>query len=402
MGCYDTFLSRSLFRSILLLYNKAMIHTVKIIFSLLILLCSFHLFSAENIYADGTVKILNLQGSDGFDGENGKNAYPPDCSSGNIIQGRKGDNGSDGENGSDGLDAKIIFSAYEDLKNITLDQTGGMGGAGGQGGLGSFGCNGGLFGAIGENGVDGDAGNFGKIYLIPASSNYKKEQVSKVILLSDFYKTPLIFTKNIWDAFEGAKELFHKNSKISNQYYTFNHTESYTINLKWPERYSLDQYSSAKIAIALKDNKIVLNSLNGPIFDYGIIIDGNNITIEIDNVVSETSLTHLSLGKLRRYGEELYLEVKEKYNPYIHVDTKFVVSLIAINEDTGKSENLGHFAIDRSIVNKDERDFILNIGMLNFPSKYKRINTKLKIHVSVYRKTRGQTRILSLRGLFRI
>jgi len=201
-----------------------MIHIVKIFLSLLVLFTAASSLSAENIFADGTTKVLNLQGSDGFNGEDGKNAYPPDCSSGNRIQGRKGDNGTDGENGSDGLDAKITFSSIEDLKNITLDQRGGIGGAGGQGGLGSFGCNGGLFGAIGDNGIDGDTGNFGKIYLIPVSANYKKEQVSKVLLLKDFNDRPLVFTKNIWDASEGAQDLFHRDFKISNQYYIFNYT----------------------------------------------------------------------------------------------------------------------------------------------------------------------------------
>ncbi len=356
----------------------------------------------EVIVADGLFQQWDLRGADGHNGVDGKNAYAPDCSGINILAGRDGEDGSDGEEGRHGADAFILFDNYKDLKKITINQAGGVGGSPGRGGEGSHGCNGGEPGLVGHSGSPGGDGDFGRIHLIDSSTPFVKDDLSTVLVLGEFKNKPIIFHKNYWHKIDGAKDLFAQDSNIKDQYYTLDHHSEVKVVLKWESELPIYDFYETKLGIALQGDKVVLNSISGAIFNYVICYESDQVVIEIRTVIYEYHFKNLRLGKMRSSGESLNLEVKEKYTPTINIETSFIVTLFEMDEVNQKEKIIGYYSIPESLVKKRGKSFFIEIGRLNFPYKYKKLGAKLKVHVSVYRKSGGQNRIISLRGLFKI
>lgn len=358
--------------------------------------------SALNITAhENTIKLYNLTGANGLDGRDGKNAYPIDCLGGSV-DGRDGEDGSNGERGENGKNAVVVFDSFYDLKNVILVQRGGRGGQGGKGGLGTIGCENGKPGRIGADGLDGDDGQYGKIYLRPKSEKIALENPAKVISINEFNSAPIYLAKHNWIRLKGAKELFHPKSDILDYYFMYEDTTEYKVTLKWSSNNSIFSFSKTKLALTIVNGELNVNNYSGGVLDFVIHKNEYGFELEVLRSFDESQFKNLTLGKLRSQGEKLTLEVKEKYRPFVDVKTKFVISLYAIDESANKSKFVGQFEIKRDLIEFKDNIFYINIGSLNFPPKYKRKGQKLRLHVSIYREARNQTRSFGIRGLFRI
>ncbi len=345
----------------------------------------------------------DLRGEDGNPGARGQDGYELLCRGlSDTRQGRDGQDGRDGEDGRPGEDIYIIYDQLSDLANIKLNQQGGQGGPGGPGGKGSKGCNGSLAGTNGVSGRRGAPGAKGRVFLIHREDQYEKDNTTEVVSVSSLKNSPLILSENIWIPEGNAKGLFHPDSIISNKYYTYSKRKEYRVSLLGHANLNFDQLDRIKLALILKNGKLLLNSINGPILDYGIHYLNNQIIIEIKNFISESILGNLRLGKIRSQNEQLYLEVKEKYPFGNKYQTSFVVSLFYLDPQTKKEKSIGYFQVTEKDWAKEDKKYKLFLGRLNFSDFYKQKGTKLRIHVSVYRMYQGQTRIISLRGIFKI
>ena len=170
----------------------------------------------------------------------------------------------------------------------------------------------------------------------------------------------------------------------------------------WLARTPIGRFLNTKLALSIKNGSLEVTSYRGAIIDFKILRDGNTFYFQVLSATSELEFKNLSFGKLRDSGEDLILEVKEKYRPRVHVDTRFVISLYNRADGTNVDVFIGQFPIDESNVIFQNGVFYLLIGNLNFPAKYKKYNTKLRIHLSIYREAIRQTRVLGIKGLFRI
>lgn len=359
-------------------------------------------FTPVEIFANGENQYFDLSGRDGFDGKHGLDAYSLDCSDGLTRRGRVGESGDNGEDGESGRSAIVYFESLQSLDNILLNQSGGLGGNGGDGGLGTFGCNGGAIGQPGTDGVDGEIGRFGQLFLVKKNQFIERRNTARVISLGEFNETSLELSEHLWTEVFGAKNLFHKDSIIGESYSLFDHTEHYTINLDWRAENPIWMFFKTKLALSIRGGELSVSSYSGAVIDYRVTRIGNSFTITVLDAIHELALKNLSLGKLRGSGEDLSIEVKEKYKPRVMLTTKFVISIYHNIESTGKDVYIGSYPIDEADVTFQDGCFDIKFGHLNFPSKYKKINTKLRIHLSIYREANRQTRVLGIKGLFKI
>jgi hypothetical protein len=358
--------------------------------------------SPVRIDGDGLVKRFDLSGRDGFDGKSGIDAYSTDCSENIRSAGRDGEDGQNGEKGENGRDAIVFYSDLAALNQISLNQRGGLGGDPGLGGRGSIGCNGGISGLDGEDGKPGRQGDKGQVFLVNKEVDFEAESASRLITLGDLAKKPQTLKKHYWTKNYGARAIFKKNSNISNTFYTYNFTESYKVELVWRSDLLFENYAQTRVAISLVDGELDLQNYRGAILDYKITKVGTTFYLEVVDANSEYELKNLTFGKMRNSGEELTLEIKEKYKPGFSVDTRFIISIYAYDESTRQDHFLGQFALPSYLVRKDFRKYTLSIGKLNFAPEYKRKGVKIKTLFSIYRKARMQTRVLALSGIFRI
>ena len=361
-------------------------------------------FGPVEIYANGEYQALNLKGSDGLRGRDGKHAYPLDCEDGLYRVGRNGEAGGDGEAGEPGRSVFVHYEKLADLKLIQLDQRGGEGGEPGLPGNGSTGCNGGPAGQLGPLGSKGDNGQFGRVFLIPNNSLLTKDNTGEVLNLGELHFETLYLTRHSWLEQDGTKELFHPKSYVYPKYFVYDDTIEYSINLKWSAYSDIDRFYKTKMALSIRDGDLELTVYSGAVLDYNIHRKGNHFTIEVLRAYDEDEFKNLSLGKMRGSGEDLLLEVKEKHRPGVSVHTRFIITLYDRKlTPSGVQESvIGSFPIAEDQVLFQERKFYLMIGNLNFPAKYKKQGTKLRVHLNVYREAHRQTRVLGIKGLFKI
>ena len=359
-------------------------------------------FTPQYIWTNSELQSFDLSGRDGFPGKDGADAFAMDCAPGILLAGRSGEDGRDGEKGENGRDVLIQFDNFSELKLIHLNQSPGKGGSGGKGGLGGQGCNGGDDGPDGIAGLNGSDGFFGRIFLAPKKYKLSKEKTSSLVTLKDLATTELILTRHIWAKLKGAKKLFHSGSQIDNDFYFYEKTNESKIYFNWNSDKEFENYQKTKVAIKLTDRGLEVNSYSGAILVYTIKQIGNDFYLDVLDAKSELQLKNLSLGKIRKSGEKLTLEVKEKYNPGFNIKTDFVISIYEFDDLTRQQYFIGQFALKKSQIVRKDKVFYLKVGELNFPPEFKRTNVKLQIHLSIYRKARMQTRVLTLKGIFRI
>jgi hypothetical protein len=379
---------------------------IKSIFSLILVFLSLNSFALGPVQIMATTleQTFDLSGEDGFDGRDGANAYPADCSDGRIRNGRNGEDGGNGEAGDNGRDALIYFKSINDLKKLTIFQAGGLGGLPGKAGLGAEGCNGGNSGVSGQNGVAGRDGNFGKLFLIEESIVFEKANSTRVISLGDFHAENITLSRHIWTKVVGAKNLLNVKSYVADEYYLYDKTVDYSIQFVWSATSPIENFTNTRLALTVKNDQLQVTSYSGAIIDYKVKRKGNDFVFEVVNAISELEFKNLTFGKIRGEGEDLVLEVKEKYRPSVKIKTKFVLSLYHRVESSDGFHDvfIGQFPVSGENLMFEDGVFYLMIGSLNFPSKYKKHDTKLRIHMSIYREVKNQTRVHGIKGLFRI
>ncbi|MAX66831.1 MAG: hypothetical protein QF441_05995 [Bacteriovoracaceae bacterium] len=353
-------------------------------------------FGPVEIYSSDFESVYDLSGRNGFPGRDGADAYPADCSDGQTRQGRSGEDGNDGEPGENGRDALVYYDDLSELSKLIIDQSGGRGGAPGRGGEGAPGCHGGEHGESGEDGVYGKNGTYGRLFLIPNHQSLEKANTTSVVTLAELVREGLSLGENIWSSRQGAKKLFHPRSRIRDQYYIYKDRITYQVKVVWSASSSYTKFHDTKLALSVKDGQLRVISYRGAIIDYRVKKRGETFYFEVFNVIDELEVKNLYLAKLRAQGEDLTLEVKERFIPNFKVETTFVISL------NSQGQTIGSFPIDQDLIEKRGKTFYLNIGKLNFPSHLKKHGTRLTINLSIYRKAKEQTRVLSLRGVYRI
>jgi hypothetical protein len=137
------------------------------------------------------------------------------------------------------------------------------------------------------------------------------------------------------------------------------------------------------------------------VLNYRVIKEDNTYIIEVLEVTDENQFHSLSFGKMRNSDEKLLVEVVEKYKPRLTIETSFAASIYRVKSNK-EDELIGQYQIKPKNVYQVDGVFYLEIGKLNFPAIYKLRGNKLRIHLSIYRKALGQTRIVTLKGLFKI
>lgn len=379
---------------------------IKNILSIILVLFSLSTYALGpvQIMAGSEPQSFDLSGRDGFDGRNGADAYPADCQDGRTRNGRNGEDGGDGEVGENGRDAFIYFEAINDLKNITILQSGGHGGSPGIAGMGALGCNGGDPGQPGVDGTKGRNGKYGQLFLVENSISFEKANSTRVISLGDFQAENVTLSRHLWTKVIGAKSLLNRKSDVANEYFLYDKTVDYSIHFVWSASTPIGNFTNTKLALTVKNDKLQVTSYSGAIIDYRITRKGNDFIFEIVNAISELEFKNLSFGKLRNHGEDLVLEVKEKYRPSVKINTRFVISLYHRVESLEGNQDvfIGQFPISENDLMFEDGVFYIMIGALNFPSKYKKHDTKLRVHLSIYREANKQTRVHGIKGLFRI
>lgn len=356
----------------------------------------------QTIYASEDKQLFDLSGNHGQDGMDGRAAEEIYCADSKPRVGLDGEDGHDGEAGFNGNDAYVYYRELRDLKNITLYQSGGLGGKPGIGAQGSYGCNGGAHGARGSDGHFGVSGEYGRIFLFKEGFQIDEVRNSQVISLIDLYKSPITLGQHIWKKLDGAKTLFSPNSDILNSYYKYDSTKTYQVKLEWGVDSFISNFKSTKLAISVKKGQLRINNYKGAVLDYNVSLRGNTFVVRILRATAEGALRSLSFGKLRKSHEKLTLEVIEKFTPTKNVKTRFIISLFNMNRGSGYGELIGQYAIKPKHIIFENKIFYLNIGSLNFPAVFKIRGSKLRIHMSIYRKMKKQTRVFSIKGLFRI
>ena len=373
---------------------------------LLTLFLSFNLYAetSQHYYeytASSEPVYLNLMGKDGFIGLDGADAYPIDCKEGEVLNGRDGEDGQNGEPGENGQDILITYSDLSLLKNISLNQAGGKGSAGGQGGAGSAGCFGGKHGEAGKAGLKGHDGSLGHIYLVPDDIQFETEETTQVLSVFEFVRSDVILTEHFWNISSGAKELFAKDSIISDYYYSYKHSKKYYVSINWQASKPIEDFSKTKMAMTIRDEKLDVSVYSGGVLDYYVVRSEDHFELIIYDALLSNQLEALSLGKFKRSGENLTLVVKEKYRPRVSIDTRFVISIYEYISGT-EHRYIGQYEIPDKLVEHIDRNFYLNVGRLNFSPVYKRRKQKLFIYLSIYRKIQDQTRVFGLKGEFKI
>jgi hypothetical protein len=378
------------------------LNTLLILLSFIVSTEIFANVNTEYIYAEGTDLYYNFSGNDGLDGIDGNDAESIYCADSRSRNGLDGEDGHNGEDGFDGKDAHVYYRNLEDLKKITLIQNGGKGGLPGAGGRGSFGCNHGASGLEGSAGTFGNIGNYGNIYLLENDFQIQSIRSSSVISLLDLYHEPILLGRHNWMSSLGAKKLFNSNSNISDKYFLYESTEMFEVKLKWSSSTLIQGLKNTKLAISLVGDQLRISNYRGAVLDYKVTLSGNVYTVEVFNATSELEFKNLSFGKIRDSHEKLTLEVKEKYRPRMAIETKFIITLYEVTESNYSGELIGQFPIKDKHISFINDTFVLEIGKLNFSSIFKHQGKKLRIHLSIYRKAKMQTRVLSLKGLFKI
>ena len=136
--------------------------------------------------------------------------------------------GEDGQDGQNGSSAFVYYSNIEDLKNVKLDMSGGQGGISGRNGS-SYNCD--SYNSY-TRARDGNRGQFGSISLIHKDTLLLKKKTSNNIDLLTSHGTKLSFFSHSWEKMIGAKELFHNQSNIRNDYSIFKETISTNISIE--------------------------------------------------------------------------------------------------------------------------------------------------------------------------
>ena len=376
----------------------------KLLFIFIIVFCyQFVAFGQTSfILANGNPEFLNYSGNDGVNGANGRDAESIFCLDSLVRNGLDGEDGAHGEPGFNGKDAYIYYSNLIDLKKITLIQHGGLGGQAGAGGRGSAGCNGGDYGDDGNDGVGGSDGKYGNIYLLEKGFEFESVRSSRVVSLLDIYYGNVQLGRHNWIKSLGAKALFNKNSNIKDEFFLYKSTDIFNIKMKWSNNQLITGFDNTRIALALVNGELSIRSYSGAVLDYSISKEENSFVIEVFKATDENELKSLDFGRLRYSDDKLQLEVKEKYRPEIQLKTSFIITVYKVLNSSGRGRLVGQFNVRDKLVKYINNSFFLDIGQLNFPAVYKVNGTKLRIHLSVYRESRNQTRVLSLTGLFKI
>ena len=384
---------------IISLYPSDMIYK-SLIFILVFVLTQLA-FGGEAIFANNQKQVIDLSGNDGIDGTDGRDAEQILCIGSEVRDGLDGEDGANGEPGFDGDNAFVHYDSLDSLKSITLIQNGGLGGRPGIGGEGSFGCNGGATGEKGLTGLHGEHGKYGKIYLIKNGTHIQNVRNSRVVSLVDLFYSPIVIGEHHWIKSLGAKDLFNPKSNIRDEYFLYDYTDQFTIKVKWANQDLISNYTKTRLAVSIKDGDLSIQNYTGAVLNYRVIKEDNTYIIEVLEVTDENQFHSLSFGKMRNSDEKLLVEVVEKYKPRLTIETSFAASIYRVKSNK-EDELIGQYQIKPKNVYQVDGVFYLEIGKLNFPAIYKLRGNKLRIHLSIYRKALGQTRIVTLKGLFKI
>lgn len=128
--------------------------------------------------------------------------------------------GEDGGNGYSGEDIVIYFSNQLHLQNVKLDMSGGVGGTAGRNGS-FYNCD---DYPTYTRARDGQRGQHGHISLVLRSSQLEKEVKLNEVSLLNANGSSLTFSGHLWLQESGARELFHKESNIRDEYRLFDRT----------------------------------------------------------------------------------------------------------------------------------------------------------------------------------
>lgn len=373
---------------------------------LIVLIFIFSLPSLANdwvvIQPTESFSRYDLRGQDGHDGQAGKDAYQSNCADAQTSAGIDGEDGFPGEDGADGSSVFIPVKDFTLLSNIKLNLAGGVAGKGGAGGKGAEGCHGGLDGFDGLTGEDGKNGRTGEVYLYTSTQKLLEVDSTKIVTLGELNETPINLSFYQWERLQGARELFYPGSVINEHYYRFIGVVKKRVKLSWQNSISLNEVAGTKLALTLSKHGLQVTTYSGAMIVYRVKERESQVTLIIDRVVKPSAIRNLELGRLRSYGNNTLLEVRENFSVATRLDTDFSLVIAKIDERTGREITVGNVRVPARYVRFDDDLFRIYIGRLNYPARYKRRGTKLKLYLQVNRSSFSQQRSFMLSGIFRI
>ena len=321
-------------------------------------------------YASSDFRTLYLNGedgSDGTDGYNGSDAYACNQRMGRFneigARGGNGGYGGNGGNGGDGGDITIFYQSDDDLKNITVQNKGGVAGRGAYGGSPGQGCfcyqrswthrvcrtvsqcrdrrvcdtNGqncrtqrdcrpvrrchteyyscanGQAGGNGRNGRNGRDGSFGKVNLVKSLNSLPAQNPRATLTIGQLSQSDFVLSKRIWSRRSDGHSRLGNGSVISGQYREFVKLAVHKVGIKWNSNRNIDQFKNFQIAAVFDGHEVAFNMPHGVLIDYELVKNGDSTAIVVNDIFTEDEVKQLEILSTKGYGNSLEVIVKDGF-----------------------------------------------------------------------------------------
>lgn len=379
------------------------------------------------IKADGTSLNLDLSGKDGEDGEDGEDGSRPHCR-GYWDEGREditapnggsGGNGGRGGNGGNGGILTVFYQNLADLRNISVQATGGEPGRGGRGGRGTAGCScrrrrwevknctgnsgspdykcsnrvyrcsGGFDGSDGRDGANGVRGKLGMLRIIKGQESLAEDNPTAELTISRLINQPFLLSKNKWQIRQGAKSLLAIGSVIDDEYQEFESRLEGSLNLVWHEKEPIDNFANQMVNLTLNDNQLIDVNFPDHLWVDGVAnLKGNVTEYRVNNVIKKNDVTRLAVADFANYGDNLVLRIVDLAGKSEVINTRFKVKYTVQDNlyDSFNNQPIFEGEIPVDLVSREYNRFSIAMGKLpKIPRSALQPETNVNIEITVVR-----------------
>lgn len=366
---------------------------------------------------------VDLQGSDGGDGEPSGDGERPYCSNQGRpaydLEAADGGNGGSGGRGGNGGNGGLLTVYYRDraqLKNIFVNAAGGAGGRGAYGGRGTRGCRcrvrrweietctdgncqtqrytcrDGRDGVDGRDGDRGEAGRVGAARLVNQAEPLTTDNPKLEQAIATLPTTPFLLSRNLWDKSAGAQALFASGSTIADQYEEYAGRVEQQFQLVWAAARPQREISSPLNIVLNQQGALEISPPADLWIDSDISQSEGLTTYRVQGAVLQSEATQLSLGRNSGQDQQLTLNVIDLAGVSDLVDTRFHLRY-RTNEGDRRTRYITRYdaEIPSELVTQSYNRFTLALGKLPIDSEYLRRGTQGSIELTMTRSYAGNS-----------
>jgi hypothetical protein len=336
--------------------------------------------NAEIIHATSNIQSFDLTGDNGRDGYRGSNC----------------EDGEDGQNGYTGEDATVFYSQTDQLKNITLTQTGGAGGLGGDRGS-RYNCESNQ--GYNHDGDNGYSGSYGKLFLVKNRISLEAQVKQIITPIAQVNGRLFKFKNHDWNKKTGAKSLFSKDSDIQNNYKEYISTVTTPYLVTIDDNVSLNDiqgYNLNLIYSLTNENRFKLKIAKEK-YDSGLLLDYHVTKVKS---INEVVISKIYSRKLIKNTQFLGVSGEGSNTTLSFSDetlTDETIDLTTGGRVYHYSRFIDHYVIDRTFsssaltVTKKGNIYKLKIGDHEKLRKLFKKGEKFRIKMGFYKK-RGKSK----------